>query len=83
VYWSESRGRCPSAPSLFAVKRTYREGTLSFDGDHQNTFPIRDNLLADLGCFRTEVGTSNDTKLDLTIDNECEADCELLVSDES
>ena len=63
--------------------RTYRERTLSLDGDHQYTFSIRDDLFADLGCFRTEVGASNDTKLYLAIDDECEADGELLVSNEA
>jgi hypothetical protein len=62
---------------------THGKGTLSLDGDHENTLSVGNDFLADLGRLGTEIGASNNTKLDLTVDNECEADGELLMPDEA
>lgn len=86
MYLSESRGRYQVSPAFVSsdlTSMTYRVRSLALDGDHQDAFTIRDDLFSDLGGLGSEVGTSNHTKLNLSINDESETDCELLMSDET
>lgn len=85
VYAAWSRGRCLSAThnANSSDPRTHRPAALAANSDHQHALAVRNDLLAEGGRLGAEVGAPDDAELDLTVDDEGEADGELLVADEA